>query len=39
MIRSQFPKFDLEDKINVEGGSIDRTQTNEEGPLNPVIHH
>ncbi|MCH81340.1 RNA-directed DNA polymerase (Reverse transcriptase) [Trifolium medium] len=38
MIRSQFLKFNLEDKINVEGGSIDRTQSNEEGPLNPVIH-
>ncbi|PNX92424.1 retrotransposon-related protein [Trifolium pratense] len=33
MIRSQFPKFALEDKVNIEGGGIDRTQTVEEEPL------
>jgi hypothetical protein len=27
MIRSQFPKFALEDKVNLEGGSIDRSHS------------
>jgi hypothetical protein len=30
MIRSQFPTFSLEDKANVEGGGIDRTQVADE---------
>jgi hypothetical protein len=40
MIRSQYPKFVLEDKDNLEGGSIDRTQPNEENipPSQHLIH-
>ncbi|GAU42300.1 hypothetical protein TSUD_136860 [Trifolium subterraneum] len=31
VIRSQFPKFALEDKVTVEGGSIDRTWSTKDG--------
>ncbi|GAU37757.1 hypothetical protein TSUD_102730 [Trifolium subterraneum] len=39
MIRSQFPTFDLEDKVNSQEGSIVRTQSSEEEEsINPIIH-
>lgn len=38
MMRSQFPNFDLEDKVNSEEGSIDRVQGNEGYPHQQLIH-
>jgi hypothetical protein len=38
MIRSQFPKFDLEDKAIVEGGGVDGTQPSAGMPRDQVIH-
>ncbi|MCI22727.1 hypothetical protein A2U01_0043903, partial [Trifolium medium] len=39
MIRSQFPNFDLEDKVLFEEGGIDRAQSSKDGEsFNPVIH-
>jgi hypothetical protein len=39
MIRSQFPKFDLEDKAIVEGGGVDGTQPSAGMPRDQVIHN
>jgi hypothetical protein len=39
MIRNQFPKFNLEDKVAAEGEGIDRTLVNEENPPQHMIHH
>ncbi|MCI13821.1 hypothetical protein A2U01_0034941, partial [Trifolium medium] len=37
MIRSQFPKFVLEDKDNIEGGGIDRPQLADEDALSEQL--
>lgn len=39
MIRSQFPKFGLEDKATTEEGGIDRTQPAAGMPHEQLIHH
>ncbi|MCH85041.1 hypothetical protein A2U01_0005882, partial [Trifolium medium] len=39
MIRSQFPKFGLEDKAIAEGESVDRTQTMKDLPHEQLIHN
>ncbi|MCH80266.1 transposon Tf2-1 polyprotein [Trifolium medium] len=40
MIRSQFPKFILEDKDNIIGGGIDRTQLDDQGrPQEELIYN
>ncbi|MCH86314.1 hypothetical protein A2U01_0007169, partial [Trifolium medium] len=39
MMRSQFPKFNLEDKVLVEGEGIDRTHLAESLPHEQLIHY
>ncbi|GAU35788.1 hypothetical protein TSUD_56650 [Trifolium subterraneum] len=40
VIRSQFPSFDLEDKVSSEGGGMDRSQlTNRDLPREQMIHY
>jgi hypothetical protein len=39
MIRSQFPKFNLEDKVSAEGEGIDTTLVKEGDPHQQMIHH
>ncbi|MCI52120.1 RNA-directed DNA polymerase (Reverse transcriptase), partial [Trifolium medium] len=39
VIRSQFPKYSLEDKVNVEGEGIDRTQLNDEAMTREQLIH
>lgn len=40
MIRSQFPSFDLEDKVNIEGGGVDRIHVAaEDRTPEQLIHH
>jgi hypothetical protein len=38
MIRSQFPNFNLEDKVTVEGGSVVTTPNDEANPHQQMIH-
>lgn len=38
-LKSQFPSFNLEDKVEISGGSIVRTGTNNDGPEQSLIHH
>lgn len=38
MLKSQFPKFNLEDKVAVEEGSVDRDSNNLQLP-GQLIHH
>jgi hypothetical protein len=38
MLKSQFPKFNLEDKVELEEGSIDRNRNNSDLP-GQLIHH
>jgi hypothetical protein len=39
VIRSQFPKFNLEDKVSAEGEGIDTTLVKEGDPHQQMIHH